>query len=222
MTASPVSKRTGTRRARSADQKVERRQAILEAADEHLRDVGFESFSMASLAKSLGLAKGTLYLYFHTREEVFLALSEEKIDRWANAIGAALTPGMTDSAFCEAFFQTAYADATLLPILMRLNIIVEHNVSIEALVSAKRMMRDRLTQLAVEAAQALQLSQAQGTEVFGVLPALLVGAAHYDKEPVLGAEDLPADVRDFMASFDAHQTFVPNACRIIRGIRTGT
>ena len=32
------------------------------------------SFSMANLAKLAGVAKGTLYLYFATREEVFLAL----------------------------------------------------------------------------------------------------------------------------------------------------
>ena len=209
------------KRARSADQKVERRQTILEAADEHLRDVGFEAFSMASLAKSVGLAKGTLYLYFHTREEVFLALSEEKIERWAQAISAALTPDMSDNDFCTAFFNTAYADATLLPILMRLNIIIEHNVSIDALVSAKRTMRNRLSQLAVDVSRALRLSPEQSMELFAVLPALLVGAAQYDKGPVLADEELPADVRAIMASFDPQQTFVPNACRIIRGIRAG-
>ena len=61
-------------RARTQDQKHFRRQQILDAAKMHFEDVGYESFSMANLAKLAGVAKGTLYLYFATREEVFLAL----------------------------------------------------------------------------------------------------------------------------------------------------
>ncbi len=221
MSVSPITKSAHTKRARSADQKVERRQTILEAADAHLLEVGFEAFSMAGLAKSVGLAKGTLYLYFHTREEVFLALSEEKIGAWANKLRAQLSSDLSDQTFCTAFFRTAYSDATLLPILMRLNIIVEHNVSIDALVNAKRMMRAQLTQLASDLGETLQLDDKQCQEVLRALPALLVGAAQHDKGPVLADEALPEDVREFMAWFEPEQIFVTNACRILSGIRAG-
>ena len=97
-----------TKRARSEDQKLERRTAILDAADTHLHEVGFEAFSMATLAKSIGLAKGTLYLYFHTREEVFLALCQHKTDSWADRITATLAAGTTDLEFSEAFYATAH------------------------------------------------------------------------------------------------------------------
>ena len=60
------------RRARSEEQKAQRRQAVLEAAETYFLDVGYEAFSMAQLAKRAGLIKGTLYLYFRTREELFL------------------------------------------------------------------------------------------------------------------------------------------------------
>ena len=56
-------------RARSAEQKALRRQAVLEAAEKYFNEVGYEAFSMAQLAKNTGVAKGTLYLYFNTREE---------------------------------------------------------------------------------------------------------------------------------------------------------
>lgn len=210
-----------TRRARSADQKFERRQAILRTAHEHLVEVGFEAFSMGTLAKTMGFSKGTLYLYFRTREEVFLALCELKIATWASAIDEAMSPGMQDADFCEAFFATAHQDTTLLPLLMRLNAVIEHNVSIEALVIAKRSLRNRLAQLGACVAQSLGLTTEQSTDVLGALAPLLIGAAQTDQGPSLEDEKLPADVREFIDSFDAHRTFIPNACRIIRGIRAG-
>jgi len=59
------------KRARTQDQKHFRRQQILDAAEQHFAEVGYEGFSMANLAKLAGVVKGTLYLYFKTREEVF-------------------------------------------------------------------------------------------------------------------------------------------------------
>ena len=60
----------GRKRARTDEQKLLRRQSILDAAEKLFREGGFESFSMAKLAKLTGVVKGTLYLYFETREEV--------------------------------------------------------------------------------------------------------------------------------------------------------
>ena len=58
-------------------------------------------------------------------------------------------------------------------------------------------------------------------ELLGALAPLLIGAAQSDQGPSLEAEALPDDVREFINSFDAYQTFVPNAVRIVRGIREG-
>jgi len=208
-----------TKRARTDDQKQERRQAILVAADAHLLAVGFEAFSMAELAKKLGFSKGTLYLYFHTREEVFLALSEHKLAGWTDGLSQRLQPDMTAEEYCEAFFTTAQLDQTLLPLLVRLNAIIEHNVSIEALIIAKRSLRNQFSILSEATARALQMTPEQGFELIGALAPLLIGAAQTDQGPALQEEDLPGDVREFIASFNSHQTFTTNACRIIQGIR---
>ena len=70
-------------RARSTEQKALRRHAVLAAAETYFREVGYEAFSMAQLAKKTGFAKGTLYLYFQTREELFLTLYEQSLIRWS-------------------------------------------------------------------------------------------------------------------------------------------
>ena len=72
------------RRARTQDQKYFRRQQILEAAEQHFADVGYEAFSMVNLARLAGVVKGTLYLYFKTREEVLLTLYNQSLARWSH------------------------------------------------------------------------------------------------------------------------------------------
>ena len=52
--------------------------AILEAADTHFRQVGFEKFSMEVLSRDLDVARGTLYRYFSTREELLLNLYQRQ------------------------------------------------------------------------------------------------------------------------------------------------
>jgi AcrR family transcriptional regulator len=51
-----------------------RREAILEAAAEAFRERGFEAASMADVAVRVGGSKATLYNYFSSKEELFVAV----------------------------------------------------------------------------------------------------------------------------------------------------
>jgi AcrR family transcriptional regulator len=74
-------------RARRPEQKEERRQAILDAALRlWLEDRIHGEFTMSRLAEQAGVAKGTLYLYFATKEELFLALLEDMFVSWCDAV----------------------------------------------------------------------------------------------------------------------------------------
>lgn len=46
---------------------------------------------MSELAQQLGLAKGTLYLYFETKEELFLVLLEHMLELWLTELAERLT-----------------------------------------------------------------------------------------------------------------------------------
>ncbi len=61
-------------RAVSDTEKQERRAAILAAAQSLVQANGAALASVAEVARHAGVAKGTVYLYFRTREEIFLAL----------------------------------------------------------------------------------------------------------------------------------------------------
>ena len=206
-------------RARSAEQKALRRNAVLEAAETYFIEVGYEAFSMAQLAKNTGVAKGTLYLYFKTREELFLTLYEQSLTRWSQVFIGDLFDSMTCEAYAQALYLTAIADGTFLPLLIRLEHVIEHNVAIPRLIESKRVFIRQVEAVAEPTSTALKLSKAQAREVVKTMGVLLIGATQADQGPSLDNEELPEDVQDLITSFSSEPLFVKNAVRIIEGIR---
>ena len=207
-------------RARSADQKALRRRAVLEAAETYFLEVGYEAFSMSKLAKKIGLAKGTFYLYFQTREELFLTLYEQSLIRWSQIFIDELSDSMTSKAYAQKLFSTASADGAFLPLLIRLEHMIEHNVALPRLISSKQVFIKQMEALAEATSILLSLSEAQAIEVVKTMGVLLIGASQGDQGPSLDHEELPEDVQDLIASFSSEPLFIKNAVRIIEGIRT--
>lgn len=206
-------------RARSAEQKALRRNAVLEAAETYFCEVGYEAFSMAQLAKNTGVAKGTLYLYFKTREELFLTLYEQSLTRWSQVFIGDLVDSMTCEAYAQALYLTAIADGTFLPLLIRLEHVIEHNVAIPRLIESKRVFIRQVEVIAEPTSAALQLNKVQAREVVKTMGVLLIGATRADQGPSLDDEELPEDVQELISSFSSEPLFVKNAVRIIEGIR---
>jgi AcrR family transcriptional regulator len=67
-------------RAIQAEDKQERHHAILDAAERLLERSPERIANVAEVADEAGLAKGTVYLYFPSKEELLLALHERNID----------------------------------------------------------------------------------------------------------------------------------------------
>ena len=206
-------------RARSLEQKALRRRAVLQVAETYLLEVGYESFSMSKLAKKIGLAKGTLYLYFQTREELFLTLYDQSLIRWSQVFIDELSDSMTSKAYSQKLLSTASADGTFLPLLIRLEHMIEHNVAIPRLISSKQVFILQVEALAKVTAISLRLSEAQAIEVVKTMGVLLIGATQGDQGPSLDHEELPEDVQNLIVSFSSEPLFVKNAVRIIEGIR---
>ncbi|MBT5054362.1 MAG: TetR/AcrR family transcriptional regulator [Gammaproteobacteria bacterium] len=209
-------------RARSDEQKALRRQAVLTAAETYFLEVGFEAFSMTQLAKKTGLVKGTLYLYFKTREELFLTLYEQSLIRWSQVFINHLSDGMTSKAYAQTLFTTAQADGAFIPLLIRLEHVIEHNVSIPRLIKSKQVFKHQVETVAAYTSTSLNLNDAQAIEVVKTMGVLLIGATRADQGPALDKEALPKDVQALIASFTSEPLFVKNAVRIIEGIRAET
>ena len=208
------------KRARSLEEKSFRRQQILNAAAALFAEVGYEGFSVALLASKAGIVKGTLYLYFKTREEVFLALYDQSLNRWSEKFIERLPETLEDRAFCELLYDTAFSDALYVPLQARLEKVIEHNVSLDCLLLSKRNFLQQVDRIAAASADVLRLKNEHALEVIKTLGVLIVGVAGADLAPSLDGEEIPEDVQDLLASFSSRPIFITNAVRIIQGVRT--
>ncbi|MFH1215216.1 MAG: TetR/AcrR family transcriptional regulator [Pseudomonadota bacterium] len=62
------------------EKKRRTRKAILQAAVQLFGDKGFDRTSIDELARAAGVGKGTIYSYFQTKSEIFLAFCEDELD----------------------------------------------------------------------------------------------------------------------------------------------
>jgi AcrR family transcriptional regulator len=80
----------GQLRARSAEAKAGRRRQILDCAAALCAQSGYDELAVADVAERAGLAKGTIFRYFPTKEDLGRALAEAHLARWCDDLGRRL------------------------------------------------------------------------------------------------------------------------------------
>lgn len=78
---------------RAEARREERRTTILKVAREAFLEDGYAGTSMSTISTRLGGSKGTLYAYFRSKEELFVAVVEELTDLHGSAIRSRITAG---------------------------------------------------------------------------------------------------------------------------------
>lgn len=81
-----------TTKQRKAREKVARREAILESAKAVFAEKGLLTSTTDEIAERAELAKGTIYLYFKAKEEMYMALVEQGLDLLAQRFRDAVDP----------------------------------------------------------------------------------------------------------------------------------
>ncbi|SEB05447.1 transcriptional regulator, TetR family [Thiothrix caldifontis] len=73
-------------RATNPEDKEQRREAILDAAEQQWLAQPERITNVAEIAAAAGVAKGTVYLYFRSKEELFLAIHERHVTEFFNRV----------------------------------------------------------------------------------------------------------------------------------------
>ncbi|GAQ50830.1 TetR/AcrR family transcriptional regulator [Streptomyces acidiscabies] len=119
-------------RARRAAPHV-RSEQILDAAVEVLLERGLPATTMDQIARTAGIGKGTMYLYFESKTQILAALRTRWVERALVSCNSAALYGRQVSTltrverFIEALFDATAADRLLLGILFREAGLEDHN-----------------------------------------------------------------------------------------------
>jgi AcrR family transcriptional regulator len=89
--------------------KVTNRRAILDAAREVFGELGYEAATVRDIVRRTGLAAGTFYNYYRSKEEVFAALADDGARRFNPVLKGLRGQGHSFEAFVqlaiEAYFN---------------------------------------------------------------------------------------------------------------------
>ena len=179
-------------RARKEEDKLARREDILGVAARSLGRRQYARVTMAEIAERCGLAKGTLYLYFSTKEELFLAALEVEVAAWFDTISEELIQrGRTDPrTFAEVVAHTLTTRETLTDLLPLLHTVLEQNIDSETALRFKRMLRDKLVAGAAVVERSLPLHPGDGVRLLLRTHAVVVGLRQMADPPPAIAEVL--------------------------------
>lgn len=186
----------GRQRARKPQDKLARRDAILEVASSVLSRSQFAKVTMAQIAQHCGLAKGTLYLYFATKEELFLATLEGELAAWFDELGAVLLRRgeVTPRAFAEAVVDSLAARERLADLLPLLHTVLEQNIAPDTALRFKRMLVAKIEAGAVLVESVLPgLQRGAGVDLLLRTHALVVGLRQMADPPPALREVLARD-----------------------------
>src|SRR5690242_13284336 len=89
-------------------QRQEREELILQAAEEVLMEKGYYDTSMDEIALRVGIAKGTVYLHFPSKEDLVAAIFKRDMQKIMEHVEATMASTLTPRAKLESIFRFMY------------------------------------------------------------------------------------------------------------------
>nr|WP_276599298.1 TetR family transcriptional regulator [Nannocystis sp. SCPEA4] len=123
----------------------------MRAAAEAFDELPYNAVTVADIARRANLAKGTVYLYFATKEELFLQLALEQLGEWLGDVEAALSSDealAAPEALAELLARSLAARVRLARLLALQHAVLEHNVAPAVVLAWRRGMLAQTLQTA--------------------------------------------------------------------------
>ncbi|MBP5717996.1 MAG: TetR family transcriptional regulator [Abditibacteriota bacterium] len=117
-----------------------RREEIINACERLYETVGFKDITLKDIGEETRFTRTSVYNYFNTKEEIFLALFKREYDRWNDDLEALLRAEgkLSDEELADRIARTVESRGRLLRLLSMNIYDMETHSSPEALVSFKR------------------------------------------------------------------------------------
>ena len=115
-----------------------RREEIINACEKLYQTMSFKEITLRDIASATSFTRTSIYNYFQTKEEIFLALLTREYNRWIDELSSILAlEKMTREEFAEALAKSLENRAQLLKIMSMNHYDMEENSRPENLVEMK-------------------------------------------------------------------------------------
>jgi|GEM_PF-2405472 len=215
----PTTQRSSFHRARTEKERQARHEKILASAENLVRGVGFDKFTMASLARDSGLSKGTIYLYFEKKEDIFYHLFNRLISNWIDKLRQQMSPKMNDRDFCRLIFEITNEDPLPIEIGSRLRGQIEINASSDIQFESKVENRKTWRKLGKLIERSLNLPEGMGFQLLWSLMTVLMGAYVLRIDDLAFKDGISETDRAFIEPLRFENVYFPTALVIMQGIR---
>lgn len=153
-------------------QRQERADLILQAAEAVLAEKGYYDTSMDEIAARVGIAKGTVYLHFPSKEDMVFALFECEMETFLRIVEQITVSLATPRNKLEQILQQLYQG--LLGKRMQLLFSFYSNMDVrQGLLEKKEQLRNRLEKLSAAITALLEEGKAAG-EFDTAIPTLIM------------------------------------------------
>jgi len=116
-----------------------RREEIIGACERLYQTMSFKEITLKEIGNEVSFSRPTIYNYFHTKEEIFLALYEREYERWNEELAAILEghESLSDAALADLVAASLARRPQLLKLLAMNNYDMEAESRPELLASFK-------------------------------------------------------------------------------------
>ena len=123
----------------SAEHTSARREEIIAACEQLYQTMSFKEITLKDIAGATSFTRTSIYNYFQTKEEIFLALMQREYERWVEDLDALRESytAMSADAFAGALARTLEKRGMLLKLLSMNHFDMEENSRPECLMQFK-------------------------------------------------------------------------------------
>ncbi len=116
-----------------------RKEEIVNACEKLYQTMSFKDITLKEIGKETSFSRTSIYNYFQTKEEIFLALLKREYDAWIRELCEAMESEetMTDDQIADVFARTLDNHRQLLKIMSMNHYDLEENSRMELLVEFK-------------------------------------------------------------------------------------
>jgi AcrR family transcriptional regulator len=219
----PSTLTTSRQRARSPQDKDLRRAHLIEAATRLFADADFDAVTIARVAEAAGVAKGTAYIYFATKETLFVELVRAELTQWLTQLTVTfkrLRSTRPATAVPATIAKSLSARPVLCRLLVLLHSVIEPKIDEASAREFKLFLRDVL----------LQASQLIADKVPGLSPtdaatlvlqthALVISITQLANPPPVIARVMAADPNLHMMQVDFENFLALTLTTLVRGVQ---